>query len=109
MKILLDESLDVKLKDHLPEFETYTVRDMNWQGIKNGQLLSLAANNNFDIFLTADRNIVHQQNLDKFSLIIIAFKSVSNDIKFHISLISDLKTILNRIHEKGLKGKYFEV
>ena len=94
MKILIDESLDIKLKNYLSEFEAYTVKDMHWQGIKNGQLLKLADENGFDVFLTADRNVSHQQNLAKFNLSVVAFKSFSNDISSHISLIPDLSKLL---------------
>jgi uncharacterized protein DUF5615 len=42
MKILLDENIDVRFKKHLSEFhEVHTVRDMQWNGIKNGELLQL--------------------------------------------------------------------
>ena len=30
------------------EHEVYTVKDMNWTGIKNGNLIELLAENNFD-------------------------------------------------------------
>ena len=38
MKILLDENIDVRFKKHFPdEHEVYTVQDMGWKGIKNGE------------------------------------------------------------------------
>ncbi len=42
MKILLDECVTKKLKRHLTEFEVATVVEMNWSGLKNGKLLSVA-------------------------------------------------------------------
>jgi predicted nuclease of predicted toxin-antitoxin system len=37
MKILLDENIDVRFKKYLSDFhETYTISDMHWNGIKNG-------------------------------------------------------------------------
>ena len=56
MKILIDENLPVKLKDKLNEYEVFTVRDMNWNSVKNGQLLKLAIENSFNIFITSDKN-----------------------------------------------------
>ena len=54
MKILLDENLPRRLKaDFGADFEVYTVRDMNWLGKKNGELLGLIVFNGFDIFITA--------------------------------------------------------
>ncbi|HMQ69984.1 MAG TPA: hypothetical protein PKA90_13370 [Ignavibacteria bacterium] len=41
MRILIDESLDVRMKKYFGDFETYTVKYMEWLGIKNGKLLNL--------------------------------------------------------------------
>lgn len=41
MKLLLDENLPKRLKQDFPDHDVYTVRDMEWNGIKNGQLLTL--------------------------------------------------------------------
>jgi len=56
MKILIDENLPVKLKDKLNEYEVFTVRDMNWNSVKNGQLLKLAIENSFNVLVTSDKN-----------------------------------------------------
>ena len=64
MKILLDESVPRKLAYDFPkEHEVKTVRDMSWLGKKNGELLKLLVENNFDALLTFDKNLQHQQNL----------------------------------------------
>jgi len=57
MKILLDECVTRKLKRHLIEFEVRTVVEMNWSGLKNGNLLSAAVMDEFDILLTIDKNL----------------------------------------------------
>ena len=41
MKLLLDENLPQRLKTDFSEYETHSVRDKGWVGIKNGQLLQL--------------------------------------------------------------------
>jgi predicted nuclease of predicted toxin-antitoxin system len=42
MKILLDENIDVRFKNSFPEsLEVYTLKDMKWNEIKNGDLLFL--------------------------------------------------------------------
>ena len=46
---LLDECVIKQLKSHLPEFEVFTVRDMGWGGIKNGNLMALCVEKNFDV------------------------------------------------------------
>jgi predicted nuclease of predicted toxin-antitoxin system len=63
MKVLLDESLPRKLKYRFGEdFEVYDVSDMGWLGKKNGELLKLVIENEFEIFVTVDRNLPYQQN-----------------------------------------------
>jgi hypothetical protein len=42
MKILLDENIYVRFKNYFSEIhEVLTIKDMLWNGIKNGELLLL--------------------------------------------------------------------
>jgi len=41
MKILPDECVTKHLKPHLSDYEVFTVREMQWGGIKNGSLYSI--------------------------------------------------------------------
>jgi len=74
MRILVDESLPRYVKRMLPAHVALTVQDMGWTGTKNGKLLSLAEGQ-FDVFLTADKNLRYQQNLAAKKLAIIVFPS----------------------------------
>ena len=79
MKILLDENIPAKVKFDFGEgYDVFTVRDMNWLGRKNGELLGLAAFNGFEVFITLDKNLKNQQNLNKVELIIILLLSINN-------------------------------
>lgn len=77
MKLLLDECIDRKLAREFPGYEVQTVPQMGWAGIKNGQLLALAAAE-FDVFITVDRNLSFQQNLPQFDIAVIVLQSPSN-------------------------------
>jgi hypothetical protein len=66
MKLLLDENLPKKLRLDFPSHQVFTVREMNWNGIKNGELLQLMLENNFEALLSFDQNIPHQQNFEKY-------------------------------------------
>lgn len=68
MKLLLDENLPNRLKLDFSEHEIYTVRDKNWEGKKNGELMALLIENSFDALLTFDKNLQHQQNFQKYSI-----------------------------------------
>lgn len=95
MKILIDESLPRFLKRMLAEHDARTVQDMGWAGIKNGKLLSLAEPE-FEVFLTADKNIRYQQNLKGRKLAIIEFPS--NKLSVVKRLEAELKTTLQQIN-----------
>jgi hypothetical protein len=72
MKILLDENIPRRLKfDFGGDDIVSTVKELNWQGKKNGELLGLMTFSGFDIFITLDKNLRYQQNLKRFSIQII--------------------------------------
>ena len=73
----------------LSEFHVRTVADAGWAGTKNGRLLRLAAGE-FDVFLTADRNLPHQQTLGTLDLGFVVLSAGStklNDLRAIASLI----------------------
>jgi hypothetical protein len=51
MKVLLDECLPRKLKNHLLGHDCSTVPEAGWAGKKNGELLSLAEKSGIEVFL----------------------------------------------------------
>jgi len=91
MKILLDESLPRKLKyDFGEEHEVLTVRDMDWLSKKNGELLKLMVDNKFDLFITVDRNLRYQQNLERLPLTIFVLCGIDNRRETLQKLIPEL-------------------
>jgi predicted nuclease of predicted toxin-antitoxin system len=70
MRILLDESLPQRLSGAFPGHAVQTVAEKGWSGLKNGDLLRLAAPE-FDVFVTADQNLQFQQNLGALPLAVI--------------------------------------
>jgi predicted nuclease of predicted toxin-antitoxin system len=91
MKILLDECVTKRLKNHLQEFEIFTVRQLGLSGIKNGQLMAYCVENNFDILLTIDKNLIFQQNLDKYSVTIVVLNSLTSKIEELITFLPAFK------------------
>lgn len=79
MKVLLDECLPRKLKREVNADVVKTVPEMGWASTKNGALLRLAEQA-FDVFLTNDQNLEHQQNLKRFSLAFVVLVAGTNDI-----------------------------
>ena len=54
-----------------------TARQIGWTSIKNGELLALAARE-FDVFVTVDRNLSFQQNLDVLPIAVIVLSAPTN-------------------------------
>lgn len=57
--------------------EVKTVPQMKWARIKNGEPMRLAETE-FDVFITADRNLSFQQNLPKFNIAVLVLRAKSN-------------------------------
>jgi predicted nuclease of predicted toxin-antitoxin system len=91
MKVLLDECLPKKLKREVQADVVSTVPDMGWAGTKNGALLRLVERE-FDVLLTNDQNLEHQQNLKQFNLAIVVLVAPTNDIE-------DLKLLMPAANE----------
>jgi predicted nuclease of predicted toxin-antitoxin system len=79
MKILLDECLPRKLKFEVEADFVQTVPEAGWAGKQNGELLKLAEAD-FDVLLTNDQNMEHQQNLNRFDLAFVVLIAPTNDI-----------------------------
>ncbi|HEY7300007.1 MAG TPA: DUF5615 family PIN-like protein [Xanthobacteraceae bacterium] len=79
MRVLLDECVPRALGRELLGHQVKTVAEAGWAGVKNGELLKLAAGQ-FDLFLTVDRNLEYQQNFAGVALAVIVVHAPSNDI-----------------------------
>lgn len=79
MRVLLDECVPRALRRDIPGHEVKTVAEAGWAGVKNGELLRLAATA-FDLMITVDRNLEYQQSFDGLSLAVIVIHAPNNDI-----------------------------
>src|SRR5437763_13628405 len=70
MRVLLDECVPGALRKELLGHDVKTVAEAGWAGVKNGELLELAAGQ-FDLLLTVDRSLEYQQNLAAVALAVI--------------------------------------
>jgi len=82
VKILIDENLPLKLKASFgAEHEVYSVREMQWMGKKNGELLGLMTLEGFEVLVTMDKNLPKQQNLSKFAVVIFVLLGINNKLE----------------------------
>jgi len=79
MRVLLDECVPRALGKELVGHDVTTVAEEGWAGVKNGELLQLAAGL-FDVLLTVDRNLEYQQNFAGVGLAVIVIVAPSNDV-----------------------------
>ena len=77
MRIILDECLPRRLVRDLQHYTVTTVPRQGWAGRKNGDLLRLIIPE-FDVFITLDSNLVHQQNLAGVDLCIITLHALNS-------------------------------
>jgi len=103
MKLLLDENLPRKLKYRFSEvYEVLTVPEMGWSGIKNGDLLQRMEAKDLKVLLSIDKNMSHQQNLEKYNISLIVFNA--NDTRYNalVEFIPNVEKILSTELESGL-------
>ena len=96
MRILIDECLDWRLCRALIGHECSSVRAAGWVGITNGKLLE-RAQQQFDVFLTGDRNLSFQQNLKTFRIAVIVLEAGSTRLFDTLQLMPQVLASLDRI------------
>lgn len=91
MKVFIDECVDWRLSRSIVNHEVKTARQQGWSSIKNGELLALAAQE-FDVFITVDRNLSFQNNLTSMSIAVIVLCARTNRLSDLQPLVPDLLT-----------------
>jgi uncharacterized protein DUF5615 len=92
MRALLDECVPRKLKSHLQGHECTSVPEAGFAGKKNGELLKLAVEAGFEVFVTVDQGIEYEQNLTSRKLAVVIIRAKSNRFA---DLVMQVPTILS--------------
>jgi len=105
VKILLDECVPRKFSNLLKEFDVQTVEQVGWAGIKNSELLKKASNE-YNVFITVDRNLCFQQNPKSLPLSVFVIHSKSNRLKDLEQFIPDIVKLIkaplsNNVYDIG--------
>jgi hypothetical protein len=81
LNLLFDESVPYSLRDAFldldHEHSVTFAQEEGWGGLKNGELLQ-EASQSYDIFISCDQNLVHQQNLENYEIGVIILKGETN-------------------------------
>jgi hypothetical protein len=77
VRVLLDECVDWRLGREIAAHDVKTARQMGWTTIRNGELLALASEQ-FDVFVTVDRNLSFQQNIVSYTIAVVVLRARTN-------------------------------
>lgn len=103
MKILFDQGTPAPLRSHLEGHAVDTAHEKKWSNLSNGDLLDEAERNGYELLITTDQNLRHQQDLAERHLAIIVLLSTSWP---RIQLrINDIQAAVNAI----AFGEYVEI
>ncbi len=71
MRILFDQGTPAPLIPFLGGHAVTKAKDAGWDKLANGELLKAAEEAGFEVFLTTDKNIAAQQNLQTRTIAIV--------------------------------------
>jgi hypothetical protein len=97
MRILLDECVPRPLRRELTGHAVRTIQEMGWAGKKNGELLTLMAGADFEVLLTVDQNLRHQQDLAASGVAVVVIVAPSNRLADLVLLIPGVEAALSSI------------
>ena len=71
--VLLDQNAPRRLREFLTGHDVKSAYQMGWDTLQNGALIAVAEDAGFEVLITADQNIEHQQNLTdrKLALVVL--------------------------------------
>jgi predicted nuclease of predicted toxin-antitoxin system len=105
MKILLDECLPLDFRRSFPEHEVHSAEWAGLKGKKNGELLRDAELAGYEVLLTVDQGIPHQQNRMGRKVSVITIRSRTNQLE---DLVAFVEPILNAL-EKIRPGEIVQI
>ena len=85
MRVLLDECVHAGITAAFSGHRVSTVPQAGWSGVENGRLLALIGGH-FDVFVTIDQSIRHQQNLAGLPFAIVFVSVPDNTLPSYLSL-----------------------
>ena len=103
MKILFDQGTPVPLRRSLPGHTIDTVYERGWSELANGDLLTTAERDGYELLITTDQNLRYQQNFASRRIAIVVLLSTSWP---RIQLqVEPIRTIVDAI----VPGAYHEI
>ncbi|HYC89616.1 MAG TPA: DUF5615 family PIN-like protein [Thermoanaerobaculia bacterium] len=95
-RVLFDENMPRQLRRDLQEFAIRTVQEEGWAGLENGNLLRHAAPT-FDVLVTADKRMRHQQNLSQFTIGVVVIETFDTRIRNLRRFLPQLRSAIDNV------------
>jgi hypothetical protein len=93
MQVLIDECLNWRICRALTGHYCTSVQKMGWEGLTNGALLK-RAEQEFDLFVTGDRNLSFQQDVSSLNIAVIVLHAQSTQLDHTMLLMPQLVSLL---------------
>ena len=77
MKILFDHGTPAPLRHHLREHSVDRSAERGWELLENGELIRRAEEDGYEVIVTTDQSMRHQQNLAGRRLAIVVLLSTA--------------------------------
>jgi len=97
VRVLLDESVPRQLAPELRGYDVQTVVQAGWTGVQNGELLRRGAAAGFEVLVTMDRNLEHQQNIVRSGLGVLVVVARDNRVETLLQLAESIRTGLSQV------------
>ena len=101
MLILFDQGTPLPLRNYIRDHTVVTAFERGWSKLENGELLSAAEADGFDVLITTDQNLQYQQNLSSRRIAVVVILTTNwPRIERNVSLVVDA---LNGLSEGGYR------
>lgn len=95
-RVLFDEDMPRQLRRDLPEFNIRTVQEEGWSSLKNGELLRQSSAT-FDVFVTADKRLRHQQNLAQYGIGVVVIATYDTRLPRLRQVLEELRAAIQDV------------
>ena len=77
MRVLFDQGVPVPLKKYLTAHDVVTAYEKGWSTLRNGELLKAAETDGFEVLITTDQNLKHEQNLSGRAIAVVVLSTTN--------------------------------
>lgn len=93
-RVLCDESVPRDVAAAIEGHSVVTVQALGWSGAKNGALLRAAREAGFEVLVTVDRNMEHQQRIATSGLVLVVLRARTTRVPDLLPVVPALLAML---------------